>query len=892
MEQTLTALRDFLETRRGFDAFFIAPSRSMARQLLDAYAARYGGALGLRPHTPDSLALELCGPDCPGLLTDGAAALLVLKLLREKGADMPYFFGLREGGFTLPAARGLLEDLQLLEREGAALPEAPEDPRLAGLAALFREYRREKERRQLWDRYDLFAAARDRLRRRPLSIPAALCANVTGEGAVRAFLEQLHAQVLPVPSAEPAVSAPALFLPQTERAPSAALRFVQGYGRENEALYPFYDLLERQIPFGQAAILWAGSGDPALLRDQAARLEVPLTLDGGVPLGDGPLLSLLRRLAAWYDGGCPVEGLPDLMACGLVPPQGPGLLRFLRKNHVGYQLPRYFDCLTRAGEALAPDGSEAELRTALERWTGFFQEIEGLFDRSTGAGDGLARLKSFLLEYYVKFGPELRAPEYAALISALEGMLALSPDGPFRVLLPALLDGAARTPCRSAPPRDGAVHAAPLSRGVFLDRPYTYILGLERDALTAPGRESPLLRNEERRALGLPLSGAGAELPLYHLGTVLAAARGEVTLSYSCFDTEKLLATPPSPVYERLRNGAPPALFGYRRPVSLTGADLWLEGGARPAPSPGAGTADREELTDFRFSASSLELAMECPRRFYFQYLLGVPQEEKTELTGRTWLPANAFGSLVHETLEDYFSQLIRTKTPPDFAPLWSARLETYRRLWPCANPALEEREARRAEDTVKSALRHFEKAQTGSTPLAAELTFGRETETPQPFGMPEDFNLRLDRDLSFRFTGSVDRLDRLPSGGLRVLDYKTGSASRFYQRFEEKLQYYLYAASVRQLLGQPVERAEYLFLTAAGVRTLGVDDPGQQPACLARLKVLMELLRGGGAAGCALPVWRDGQPVCEADDPERQKRLRGCVHLCPYAELCQEVRP
>lgn len=892
MERTLTALRAFLERRSGFDAFLIAPSRSMARQLLDAYAARYGGALGVRLHTPDSLALELCGPDCPGLLTNGAAALLVLTLLREKGPALPYFAGLSGGGFTLPAARELLEDFLLLEREEAALPESPEDPRLAGLAALFRDYRREKERRRLWDRYDLFAAARDRLKQRPLPLPAAVCANVTGEGVVRAFLEELHAVVLPVPAAGPTVSVPALFLPQTREEPSASLRFVQGYGRENEALYPFYDLLERQIPFGQAAILWAGSGGPALLRDQAARLGVPLTLDGGVPLGDSPLLSLLRRLAAWYDGGCPVEGLPDLMAGGLVPPHGPGLLKFLRKNRVGGLLPRYFESLTQALESLPPDGPEAEPRAALEQWTGFFREIEGLFAPETGSEEGLARLRRFLPEFYVKFGPDLRAPEYGALLSALEGMLVLPLSGSFRALLPALLDGAARTACCSAPPRDGAVHAAPLSRGAFLGRPYTYILGLERNALTAPGRESPLLRDEERRELGLPLSGDGAALPLYQLGTVLAAARGEVTLSYSCFDTERLLSTPPAPAYERLRNGAPSVLFGYRRRVSLTRADLWLEGTALPAPAPAAGTPDREDLTDFRYSASSLELALECPRRFYFQYILCVPQVEKTELTGRTWLPAHVFGSLVHETLEDYFAQLIETRVPPDPAPLWSARLESCQRLWPCADPALRDREARRAEETVKSALRYFTESQKDSVPLAAELTFGRETAAAQPLEMPEDFTLRLDRDLSFRFTGSVDRLDRLPSGGLRVLDYKTGSASRFYQRFEEKLQYYLYAKSVQQLLNQPVERAEYLFLSAAGVRVLGVDNPGQQPACLARLKALMKLLREGGAAGCALPVWKDGQPECRAEDPERQKRLRSCAYLCPYAQLCQEVRP
>lgn len=892
MEQTLKALGDFLDARRGFKALLIAPSRSMARQLLDAYAARRGGALGVVPHTPDSLALELCGADCPGLLTGASAMLLVLTLLRERGPALPYFSALGETICTPAAARGLLEDIQLLEREGVALPEAQEDPRLAGLSALLLEYRREKERRGLWDRYDLFSSARDRLKRQPLSCPAALCSNVTGEGVVRAFLEELHAVVLPVPSTRTEVCVPAIFLPQTEGAPTAKLRFVRGYGRENEALFPFYDLLERQIPFGQAAILWAGSAGPALLKDQAARLGIPLTLDGGLPLGDGTLLLLLRRLADWYDSGFPVEGLPDLMACGLVPPRGTQLLQFLRKKHVGYGLSRYFVCLARSLEALPADGSQAEYGSDLGQWLGFFREIEGLFAEDTGIREGLVRLRAFLLQYYVKCRPVVRSPEYAVLLSALEGMLALSPQGSFRALLPTLLDGAARMPCGSTPPRDGAVHAAPLARGAFLDRPYTYILGLERSALTAPGRESPLLRDEERRVLGLPLSGAGAELPLYCLGTVLAAARGEVTLSYSCFDTEKLLSTPPAPAYERLRSEIPTALFSYRRPVSLTGADLWLEGNARPVSLPPVGTADRANLADFRFSASSLELAMECPRRFYFQYILGIPQVEKTELTGRTWLPANAFGSLIHETLEGYFSRLIQTRTAPELGPIWSAHLESYRQLWPCANPALEEREARRAEDTVKSALRYFEETQGDSDPLVSELTFGRKTEDPQPYEMPEDFTLHLDQDLSLRFTGSVDRLDRLPSGGLRVVDYKTGSASHFHQKFDEKLQYFLYARSVRQLLGQPVEQAEYQFLTPSGVRPLVVNCPENQPGCLDRLKALVKLLREGEAAGCAMPVWKNGKPSRDAEDPERQKRLRGCAYLCPYAELCEEVRP
>lgn len=878
MEQTLTALHQFLSARPGFEAVLLAPALSMGRQLLDAYAARFDGVLGVRIHTPDTLALELCGADCPGVLSHDAGALLILSLLRESGASWPFFSALGEDRVTLSAARALLEDLLLLEREGKDLPAGRNDSRLTGLSALLAAYREEKARRGLWDRYDLFTCAAGRLRGKPLPVPLAICANVTGEGVVQSFLKELNAVVLPVPCAWEAPPIPALFLPQTVNEPAASPRFVKGYGQENEALFPFYDLLERQIPFGQAAILCAGRETLPLLREQAARLGIPLTLDGGVPLEKGTLLSLLRTLASWYGDGCPVEGLPGLIAGGLIVPDGTAFLGHLRKNHVGGRLLRYLDCLD-------PDEHGD--------WIKFCEEIKELFAETTKVEKGPALLRSFLLERYVK--SQVRASEYAALLSVLENLAGYAPGGSFFARLPELLDAAARIPWQSAAPRDGAVHAALLSKGAFLGRPYTYILGLGRNALAAPGRESPLLRDEERLELGLPSSDSGAELPAYHLGTVLAAG-GEVVLSYSCFDTEKILAAPPSPVYETLRGTIEPVFFGYHRAVSLTRADRWLEGDGSPAPviAPAAGAAGLPE--DFVFSASSLELAMRCPRQFYFQYILRLPQVEKTDLSKRGWLPANVFGSLVHEVLEDYFDRLIRDRKAPDLDSVWEPRLSDYKRNWPCADESLRDREARRARDCARSAVEYFRQAQNGGAPLAAELTFGREPLKDQPDSlpkMPAKFTLQLDDELSLPFTGSIDRLDRLPDGkGVAILDYKTGKKGKeaFLRGADNKLQYYLYARAAEQLGLGRVKQAIYLFLSPAGAQPLIYTDPGEDDERLNRVKALVELLRGGKPADIAQPAWKDGVPVCDDEDKERQNRLKACANYCPYAALCEEV--
>ena len=886
MEETLAALHRFLQTRPGFEAVLVAPTMSMGRQLLAASAARFGGVLGVQVHTPDTLAREQCGTDCPSILSRDAGAMLVLSLLRENGASWPYFSSLGADRITLSAARALLEDILLLEQEGRALPAGQETPRLAGLSVLLAAYQEEKTRRSLWDRYDLFACAADRLKEKPLTVPAAICANVTGEGIVQEFLKEIKADVLPVPCSWEVPPAPALFLPQTVHAPAACLRFVKGCGQENEALFPFYDLLERQIPFGQAAILCAKPEDLLLLREQAARLGVPLTLEGGVPLEKGTLLPLLRALALWYGSGCPVEGLPDLMAGGLVVPHGAAFLKYLRERHVGGQLARYLSCLERTQR----DSPAEQLLERCGDWIAFCGTIQALFDEDTRVEEGLALLRPFLQEWYVKRLPQARAPECAALLSALENMAGNAPGGSFFALLPELLDAAGRTPWQSAAPRDGAVHAAPLSRGAFLDRPYTYVLGLGRDALTASGRGSPLLRDEERAALGVPSSNSGAELPVYYLGTVLAAAKGEVTLSYSCFDTEKILAMHPSPVYEKLRETAGPVLFGYHRPVSLTGADRWLEGHGRAAPT--IPTVEKAEMPeDFVFSASSLELAMKCPRQFYFQYILKVPQVEKTGLSKRSWLPANVFGTLVHAILEDYFDRLIRGEQAPDLEAICVPYLSAYQQEWPCADQALQDREALRAKGCARSVVEYYWTVQKGSVPRATELTFGRRVEPlkSQPCSMPERFTLQLDEGLSFPFTGSIDRLDWLPNGrDLAILDYKTGRIGTFFRESDSKLQYYLYTKAAEQLgLGQ-VKQAIYLFLSPAGVQPVICSDPGRDDKRLIQVKALVELLRRGEAAAIAQPIWRDGTPVC--DDKDRQSRLRNCANYCPYAALCQEV--
>ena len=203
------------------------------------------------------------------------------------------------------------------------------------------------------------------------------------------------------------------------------------------------------------------------------------------------------------------------------------------------------------------------------------------------------------------------------------------------------------------------------------------------------------------------------------------------------------------------------------------------------------------------------------------------------------------------------------------------------------------ERDEKRAKAMARQANQYYTQQQKGSVPLATELPFGEEPVhrmvDGKPFTPPEDFQLTL-KDCSMRFTGTVDRLDKLPTGGLAILDYKTGSASRFIQGLDHKIQYYLYALAMEQLLGQPVAQATYLLLSPDGVRAVTVDQPSSQPDCAARLDALLKVLGDPARIRMKQPVWDGSDFSCPEEEEGRQKRLSACADYCPYAGICQEV--
>ena len=185
-------------------------------------------------------------------------------------------------------------------------------------------------------------------------------------------------------------------------------------------------------------------------------------------------------------------------------------------------------------------------------------------------------------------------------------------------------------------------------------------------------------------------------------------------------------------------------------------------------------------------SASALETWAACPHAYFLRYLLGVQPVEEAER--ELHISALERGDLIHTILDRFFKECALAEQPLQPREAWGedrrGRLteiaeEVFgerERQGRVGQPIFWEPERRRIGDELLVFLDRDEerRRENGWHPWASEKCFatrsGRGHEQPQP---PVEVDLGDGRTLQLR--GAVDRIDTTDSGGLVVIDYKTG---------------------------------------------------------------------------------------------------------------------
>jgi len=173
-------------------------------------------------------------------------------------------------------------------------------------------------------------------------------------------------------------------------------------------------------------------------------------------------------------------------------------------------------------------------------------------------------------------------------------------------------------------------------------------------------------------------------------------------------------------------------------------------------------------------SYSQISLYQTCPLQYKFQYIDGLKPRDKWYFS---------FGTVLHSCAEFFF----RIKVPPP--PSLEQLLQCYEQKWLSAgyeSPA----EEQNYKAYGREILTKFWEVQTAG------------------FRMPIAVEQRFYIDVGgVKLTGFIDRADRLDSGGISIVDYKSNQLLFTSDYLEKDLQLTIYQMAAVQLWSLPVEK-------------------------------------------------------------------------------------
>ncbi len=222
-------------------------------------------------------------------------------------------------------------------------------------------------------------------------------------------------------------------------------------------------------------------------------------------------------------------------------------------------------------------------------------------------------------------------------------------------------------------------------------------------------------------------------------------------------------------------------------------------------------------------SPTALETFAACPRKYLFQRVLRLGEDERPERIDE--ITARDRGTLLHRILERFIGEALADGAIPVPGEPWPAERRTY--LIDLLDQELKLAQARGVTGgLVKTRLLRRSlfsellsflsrddalRAERQATPYAAEFSFGQR-------GTPPLEGRWAGRQMQLR--GTVDRIDTTADGGILVIDYKGGS-NRPFEGMEmnplddgRRLQLPLYARAVAEHLGLEGDRAGIYWLT------------------------------------------------------------------------------
>ena len=255
----------------------------------------------------------------------------------------------------------------------------------------------------------------------------------------------------------------------------------------------------------------------------------------------------------------------------------------------------------------------------------------------------------------------------------------------------------------------------------------------------------------------------------------------------------------------------------------------------------GSDVTQRDPLLDdegrLRLSFTRVDTFEQCPRRFRYQYVDGLPQAPAPQLS---------FGSSIHATLEWLYDR--KHPVLPSIDEMLQALFERWESIGYAEVPRSEQLEAYEHARRIVRAFHERVEREGFRLPAATEAWF----------------SLPVGDDLSV--VGAIDRVDIEDDGTLHVIDYKTNRRARTRAQVRGSLQLAIYALATRELYGR-MPASVALDFVVPGVRVAVPVDELDLDAVPGRISAVAERIRAREDTPIPnrLCDWCDYRAICPA---------------------------
>lgn len=654
----------------------------------------------------------------------------------------------------------------------------------------------------------------------------------------------------------------------------------------------FQSLLEKRIPAENAVIVCPDEAYGLRVAEEGKLLGIPVDSAFGIPAEMTKGALLVRCMLDFVANGYDVEALTPALISGCMAVYdaekkmqvfGQQMLRMFRKNKVGWDRERW--------ERFCSDSDEklALAARSVYGWVRFFED-----------GPRPVRQVAFELTDLIH-GSLRRGREYDFYLNVIDEISRIYSGemrgNEFLELIRDISEGQ-RVDTHTAD-MPGRVYCCSYECAMYVDRPVFFLLGMNWDAFDRLDREFPLLHDREKsllssrlrlvsdRAHGMQYAVLELLLNRKDIQAVFCRARmdyigGEELMAAGIFDGAARAHADWHVWNEKKEKDevhVPQVNILGRLP--LMESDVRMQCGFVPFSADGLsddGYRERweKEFSERVWSATGMETACDCPRKFVFQAEYGVREEDPAPLQRQRtfWLDRLARGNLVHEVLEKYFSATKPRVDEENTVLLEQLIRECVERYKEEEVPLPENFGDKEIEPEVEK-IRKI----TGQVIRAHAKDQGRMTVgTEVAFGYDCPVELEIGKYI-IKLKGKIDRVDRV-GDGYEIVDYKTGSPYWFRKNFDGKLQYYLYTLAWEKLHpDMKVIRASYIMTDSpAGTEPIPVEmTEGIRTEMRDRVTALLDLLADPDTAVLPAYLIQDANGIAKA-----------CRDSCVYWDICQ----